>query len=400
MEKVAIKNKIIKLLDMAQMKLDYDRYFLEEHKSLIKNFKTVFLFGGGTDGLLAYDYLSDVIGNKEVYYIDNDKGKHGKELYKGIYCYGREKMYGCNPESTIVLITTSKYSNAIYLELVGSVPYGIFTEYQASDKLGNTYIDKEFINTFFEMRLFQYYLSNKDALFELFDSLCDVESCNVLYTRLNRLILLKSLYHRDIMTLPQYFPSEILSRLSNDEVFLDCGAYIGDTIEEFRKQTGDKFKAIYAFEIDMDNYTNMRKNPQVKDKRIVLFNAGVSNRNCTVTYYHDEKLGSSYTLKNGFDWPESKAELKSVDSMIDDSMINEKVTFVKLDVEGAELDALNGMQKMIKRERPKLAVCIYHKPTDMIKLPKYIKELVPQYKFLLRQHGGFNTESVLYAFIE
>ena len=68
-----------------------------------------------------------------------------------------------------------------------------------------------------------------------------------------------------------------------------------------------------------------------------------------------------------------------------------------MDVEGAELESLKGAQKVIKRDKPKLAVCIYHKPEDILTLPLFIKKLVPEYKFYLRSYSNADNEMVLYA---
>lgn len=70
-----------------------------------------------------------------------------------------------------------------------------------------------------------------------------------------------------------------------------------------------------------------------------------------------------------------------------------------MDVEGAELESLKGAKKIIQRDKPKMAICIYHKPEDVITLPVYIKELVPEYKFYLRSYSNADNEMVLYAVI-
>ena len=75
----------------------------------------------------------------------------------------------------------------------------------------------------------------------------------------------------------------------------------------------------------------------------------------------------------------------------------DKVTFIKMDVEGAELESLKGAEKTIRRDKPKLAICIYHKPEDMWTIPLYIKELVPEYKLYIRHHSSGVCETVLYA---
>lgn len=85
---------------------------------------------------------------------------------------------------------------------------------------------------------------------------------------------------------------------------------------------------------------------------------------------------------------------------LDQILQEEKVTFIKLDIEGAELKALQGMKNIIIKYRPLLAVCIYHKAEDIVEIPGYIKTLVPDYKFYIRSYHMDYTEHVLYAIIE
>lgn len=68
-----------------------------------------------------------------------------------------------------------------------------------------------------------------------------------------------------------------------------------------------------------------------------------------------------------------------------------------MDIEGSELEALKGAVHTIQRDKPKLAICIYHKPEDMTEIPLYIKSLVPEYKLYVRHHSNCCTETVLYA---
>lgn len=85
---------------------------------------------------------------------------------------------------------------------------------------------------------------------------------------------------------------------------------------------------------------------------------------------------------------------------IDDEVQDEKVTFIKMDIEGAELDALKGAKDTILRDKPKLAICIYHKKSDLYELPGYILSLVPEYKLCVRHYTSISWETVLYAWIE
>ena len=82
---------------------------------------------------------------------------------------------------------------------------------------------------------------------------------------------------------------------------------------------------------------------------------------------------------------------------LDEIVKDEKVSYIKMDVEGSELKALQGAKETIKNNKPKLAICIYHKPEDILDLLTYILELVPEYKLSIRHYTSCMWETVLYA---
>lgn len=84
----------------------------------------------------------------------------------------------------------------------------------------------------------------------------------------------------------------------------------------------------------------------------------------------------------------------AIDDVVDPQ---ERVTMIKMDIEGSELEALRGARKTICRDKPRLAVCIYHKAEDMTEVPLYIKELVPEYRLYVRHHSKEIGETVFYA---
>ena len=94
--------------------------------------------------------------------------------------------------------------------------------------------------------------------------------------------------------------------------------------------------------------------------------------------------------------PKYKAISLDVDS-IDDLCAAEKVTLIKMDIEGSEQEALRGAEKVIKRDKPRLAICIYHKPEDFYEIPLMIKAMVPEYKLYIRHHSESWHETVVYA---
>lgn len=82
---------------------------------------------------------------------------------------------------------------------------------------------------------------------------------------------------------------------------------------------------------------------------------------------------------------------------LDEFLKGERITFVKMDIEGAEYDALKGAAQIIKEQKPKLAISIYHTPNDIIKIPELLLELRPDYKFYIRHYSLLPNEIILYA---
>ncbi len=406
MDIVALKKECENLFEMAEATLKWQEYLLEQWKYTIALYDTVFLWGGGFDAFLAVDYLGDILTNKEVYFVDKDTSKHGKPLYKGIMCYGQEKIYGCNPSTTIILISTSWYANAIMTELGWYPAPGVGlpaspSKFRSKNKLGTTCITAAFINLLTVSKRVKVGLSCKmgfkTKLLEALELFQDFDSVSVFYHRmLGYLGNVQSM--KQVETYPQYFPLEIRSRLSEDEVFLDCGAADGDSIEDFIKFSDNHFKAVYSFEMDDTMFERLQNNPLTEDRRITIIHAGVSNENKRIKY---DAVSQSYKQWYGPNAEKvQEASLTTIDSLVEGGTINEKVTFVKMDIEGAEMDALCGMEKMMRRDKPKLAICVYHKPEDIWEIPLYIKSVVPEYTFILRHHFYDNAETVLYAYIK
>lgn len=156
------------------------------------------------------------------------------------------------------------------------------------------------------------------------------------------------------------------------------------------------YEKIVAFEPQPENYKVLEKfagELREKDK-FMLINAGV--------YSKDGELYFSGSGSNGRASETSKGtvgELSIKVRSIDGLHLQEKVTFIKMDIEGSEINALIGAKETILHDRPKLAICIYHSNEDMLRIAEWIHNLVPQYKLYCRQHGKYPTtyDTVLYA---
>lgn len=242
---------------------------------------------------------------------------------------------------------------------------------------------------------------HKNNILEVLSWLADEESRRV-YTNVlcNRIAPPFSEYYYDSLYSPgEYFETDAF-RMSEKECYIDCGAYNGDTIERFLEITEGRVGDIYAFEMDKDNYRELQENTMGLMKKyglpsdvVNLYNAGVWDDNGTMPY-GKEPLGpkESFSLL--------KTEVVDYTDLIklDDLLKEKKVSMIKMDIEGAEYKALKGAKDTILKNKPKMAICLYHKLQDFWEIPTYIKTLIPEYKIYIRHHQkGTIGGTVMYA---
>jgi FkbM family methyltransferase len=186
----------------------------------------------------------------------------------------------------------------------------------------------------------------------------------------------------------QYFDFPFFTYDDKEEVFIDAGSHNLATTGLFQKLHPNCTKVI-AFEPDTYNYQVCKKNIIDKNyKNVELINAGTWCESTTLMF--DERHSDSSRIS------EQGANRISVKA-IDDVVTDEKVTFIKMDVEGAEYQSLLGADKVIRTYTPKLAICLYHKPVDILAIPMLIKRMVPAYKMFIRHNSNASNETVLYC---
>jgi len=225
---------------------------------------------------------------------------------------------------------------------------------------------------------------NQIILNELMTSLEDDLSRNVLTAFFNQKISGDARYLKSLVTDNEYFPDFI--KLSDGEVFVDCGAYDGDSIESFVKHMSDKkTDMIYAFEPDKYNYANLLK--RNFNNSIILQKGCYSEK--TTLHFQDGETMSSKIDDSG----SSKIDVDTIDNVLH----GKKATYIKMDIEGAELAAIEGARNTIISHKPKLAICVYHRVEDLITIPQKIHSFVPEYKLYLRTHSLYSCAVVLYA---
>ncbi len=172
-----------------------------------------------------------------------------------------------------------------------------------------------------------------------------------------------------------------------NEVFVDAGAYDGETTLEFVKWTNNGYSSIYALE-PFETIKPILEKKLAGIKNVSIIYRAAWDKTETLFFGGDPKafeINGGVIAVNG--------------ARIDDIVGEEKVTFIKMDIEGSEYQALLGAEKTIKRNRPKLAICIYHKPEDIVKIPDLIEEMVPEYKYAIRHYSSGWIETVLYAWV-
>lgn len=242
-----------------------------------------------------------------------------------------------------------------------------------------------FDSLFFPDISYNYLLENKNNIELAYQCFVETKS-KILFNDILEAKLTKDTaalsYHKEVQ---QYFPLDIF-KFEEDEVFIDAGAFTGDTTEEFLKVINHKYKSIYCFEPDENNYYQLQEKFKDYDS-IKTYPNGVYNENITL-HFNGGNGVSCYISEEG---------IEEIQTIFLDDFIKEKVTFIKMDIEGSELAALQGAKNLIKKYKPKLAICVYHKSEDLWKIPLYIKKLVPEYKLYLRTYTNYFMDTVCYA---
>jgi len=180
---------------------------------------------------------------------------------------------------------------------------------------------------------------------------------------------------------------------SSGDVIIDAGAYFGDTALWFSKYIGNG--RVYAFEPMEDNFKILKENIKANslEKIVIPVKKGVGET--------ESKLKiSGYAGGASVEFGGSNGktiDIISIDKFVSDNKI-EHVDFIKMDIEGAELSALKGAAETIKKFKPKLAICVYHKGKDILEIPEYLISIVPEYNFYLKHNSHTFGETVLYCY--
>lgn len=233
---------------------------------------------------------------------------------------------------------------------------------------------------------YEYLLDNMEAASEVYNMLADDLSKKVYSDILNFKISGKTEYLFSCETDRTEIVTSVLAP-SADDTYFDLGAYNGDTVAEALSYTGGVMKRVVAFEPDKRNFKKLCEN--VKDLDFVTaLNAGAWNEDAVLSFSQRSGRNSSVSGQG------KPTQMRSVDSVA----AGEEVTLIKMDVEGAEREALLGASGTIGKFRPRLEIACYHRNEDMLRLPLLVKKINPEYEIYMRHHRYIPAwETNLYA---
>jgi FkbM family methyltransferase len=217
-----------------------------------------------------------------------------------------------------------------------------------------------------------------------------------------------------------YCTNKSFFKFSDNEVYVDGGAYTGDTIERFIRSVDGKFKHIFSFEPSSFNNNEIRKRLRILQDEflkplkpsISLIEKGLWSSETELSFNSNGSLEddnviitplAAHFVESGmvnhiYEDNSSSNSLNKLPVTTLDEATGGRATFIKLEIEGSELHALNGAKETIKMNRPKMAISIYHKPEDLIELINFVIETGQGYKLGFRQHSPFVPDAtVLYC---
>ena len=376
------KREIAAYLDEVKTR---EKYYVDKVIEDVKQAKKICVFGMGAISYPIIAALKNFTDIRIDFLCDNDPSKWGNIYHGNLQCLSPDDL-GNYGNDVAVLITTQHYKE-IYQQLkkMGLNKIFVITEYRLSN------------NEYFKHR------GNieviKQNTLKLIEILADEESKETVQ------VLVKNWFDFDIANIgyekifskDQYFPNGVIQLLT-DEAFVDAGAYIGDTLLEFIEKSDRSFDSIYAFELDTCNFEKMQTSVSRLDtklqQKIKLYNCALLDIEQEIRY----ETGAHGSQSSCVNVKNSASNIgKTV--RLSDILKNHKVTFIKMDIEGSELKALSGGEEIIKKQKPKLAVSVYHKLEHLWEIPLYLKSIVPEYRIFIRHHSPLEYETVCYAIL-
>ena len=316
---------------------------------------------------------------------DNDTNKHNTQFNGKHTVLSLETCINKAPDALYV-ITSPKYFWEIKKDLEKKV--GAENVCPIDFECGHYFSGDEFI---------EYFTKNtnrfKNIECLLSDELSKKTYQNVLYAHSTGL---REDFEKACCANDDWYLFKSLLKPTEKTTYVDCGTFDGDTVLLYHDRAGGKHGAIYAFEPDsmiIDSLIATISENGIEN--VTIIPKGVYSYSGKMRFTH----GGVYSAV-------SHSNMSVKDNLIysdievvkmDDELNGIPVSMIKMDLEGAELQALKGAENLIKTNKPRLAICLYHNASDLLEIPEYIHSIVPEYKLYVRHHSKSCTDTILYA---
>ncbi len=346
--------------------------FIKTHK------KNVFIYGAGIAGYWYLKYLRSQNIEVKGFIVSDANNIDKGAVPGGLRVYSLDEVCSDFKEYSIIIgapkfkseikdILSSRCHNEDIYSFEGEIYFTFIHDVEAYRR---------------------YLLDNWTRIEILYEELADQKSKETLQAFIMGRISGNQDYFINCMVPDQYYPKDIM-RFSEQEVMVECGANNGNTMLDFIHCVDKRYKHLFLFEPDKDCAGQIRDViSEYNLKDITLIEKGAWDEKTILRFAGDDSYGSGHIAEIG----EERIETDTIDALVDIPP-----TFIKMDIEGAELNALRGGANFIKENSPKLAICVYHKMEDLLDISEYINSINHQYRFYMRHHNWGATETVLYA---
>ena len=348
-------------------------------RDIEKRFATgVAIYGAGFVGTWAHRYLES-LGARVNCFIDRDPAKQGSQI-NGVSVVAPDSKQAAGEKALLIAARHAVQEVA--------------TAMTTPDRLSMS------VDGYFVVKNYARLAAVRDGF------LSDAQSIETFNALLVAMLTGSTQHCRAVMVKDMYF---CLPEFSGnfDDVFVDAGAFVGDTVERFIWENLGTFRHIHAFEPGKRQFSAMKQRLErlagewaFNPAAVSLVNAGLGMERGRMACTFENDFPLRHGLTAVTDNTETARDSFSDVFSLDDYLNGRRVTLLKADVEGMEMDLLRGARGTILRHRPRLAICVYHYPTDLHEVAEYIRKLVPEYKFTLRQHAPIFGDFVLYAWID
>ena len=180
-----------------------------------------------------------------------------------------------------------------------------------------------------------------------------------------------------------------------DTVYVDCGAYDGDTIGLFLRAADQGYRKIVALEPDPAMLPRLQAISEEQGGKVEIVPKGASSQDGVLSF-RANGVYSAIVENDAEDDDLISISTTKLDSLLKD----ERVSIIKMDIEGGEFDALKGAADTIANRKPRLAICLYHKVEDFVRIAELLRQLVPEYRLSLRHQTKSCTDTILFASLD